>query len=69
MEKRKILEVGPGITPMHHRSKGARSLQLGEDEEYTGIDQPHIVNYMSEHEVWKKAKEQYGNRAHILQRC
>ncbi|OGY86730.1 MAG: hypothetical protein A2233_05660 [Candidatus Kerfeldbacteria bacterium RIFOXYA2_FULL_38_24] len=67
MKRHRILEVGPGITPMHHRSKGERDLQLGEDEEYTGLDQPHAVDRMSEHEVWKKANEQYGDRAHLIQ--
>ena len=52
---------------MHHRSQGERGLQLGENEEYTGLDQPHAVDRMAEHEVWKKAKEQYGDRAHLIQ--
>ena len=66
MGRHRILEVGPGITPMHYRSQGERSLKLNENEDYTGLDQPHAVDRMAEHEVWKKAKEQYGDRALVL---
>lgn len=66
MDRRRILEVGPGIRPMHHRSQGEAGLKLDDDEEYTGLDQPHAIEDMNNHEVWKKAKERYGERAHII---
>jgi hypothetical protein len=66
MDKRRILEVGPGIRPMHHRSQGEEGLELDDDEEYTGLDQPHAIENMNDHEVWKKAKDRYGERAHII---
>lgn len=34
---RRILEVGPALTPMHHRDEKGE-LALGTDELYTGVD-------------------------------
>lgn len=67
MKKHRILEVGPGKHPLHHRSGDKPSLRLGQDEEYIGLDQPHAIERMAELEVWKQAKETYGDRAHLIQ--
>jgi ubiquinone/menaquinone biosynthesis C-methylase UbiE len=54
--KRRILEIGPGRRPMHHRSQ--EGLQIDPDqEEYTALDQP--INKF-EAAVWAAAKEKYG---------
>ena len=52
---------------MHHRSEGKEGLELSEEEEYTGLDQPSTVDRVSELEVWKNAKERYGDRAHLVE--
>lgn len=63
--RRRILEIGPGPAPMHHRSQ--EKLQLQDNEEYTGIEQPHVIESLLNREVWKLAKEQYGDRAHLVE--
>lgn len=61
IEKRTILEVGPGVRPMHHRSQGG--LELAEGENYIGLDQPG-ANF--DHEIWKSAREKYGERVLLV---
>lgn len=59
--KRRILEIGPGIRPMHHRSQ--EGLWLEEHEAYVGIDQSQKV---FENEAWNEIKKQYGDRVEIF---
>lgn len=62
---KEILEIGPGPNPMHHRLQ--KRLDLADDEKYTGIDQREMVEDLLNHEVWKLAKEQYGDRAFLIE--
>ncbi len=65
---RRILEVGPLGRPMHHREGDIKGdLQLNTEEEYIGIDQPHVVEAMSDNAVWRSAKERYGDRACLIE--
>jgi hypothetical protein len=59
--KRRILEIGPGIRPMHYRSQ--EGLQLEEHEHYIGIDQSQKV---FEHEAWSEIKKHYGDRVEVF---
>ncbi|NQV89862.1 hypothetical protein HQ487_00470 [Candidatus Uhrbacteria bacterium] len=63
MPPRRILEIGPGPSPLHHRGI-ENSLQLKDNEEYHGIDSHEG---MSERTVWKQAKEEYGDRVFLYQ--
>ena len=59
--KRRILEIGPGIRPMHHRSQ--EGLKLEEQEHYIGIDQGQKV---FNHQVWDEIKKEYGDRVEVF---
>lgn len=60
---RRILEIGPGPNPLHHRGEEKR-LQLEDDEEYHGVDQSKTI---FEGDVWKRAKAEYGDRVFLYQ--
>ncbi|MFA6018089.1 MAG: hypothetical protein WCT28_03670 [Patescibacteria group bacterium] len=59
--KKNILEIGPGVRPMHHRSQ--KEFVLSDDEHYTGIEQGQII---FENPIWHRIKERYGNRVKVF---
>lgn len=54
---RKILEIGPAIKPMHHRSQD--ELRLEDGEAYQAVDKhPEVFDFP----IWHEAKATYGDR-------
>ena len=61
---KRILEVGPGLNPLHYRhGDKERGVKLEGDEDYTVLDQPRAD---FNHRIWQTAKETYGERIHFV---
>lgn len=63
---RRILEVGPGLNPLHHRDE-VGALKLDPDEIYTALDLPTKPGMGLKNQFWQDVKNDYPGRVFLVQ--